>query len=101
MLKPLLILAIHPLEIIHVRQKHIHLDDLGHARPRGDQDRRDVLAAHARLVGDVAADELAFAVRGDLAGDVDLVGGADGLGLERRAARPGGPPEGGGGAGLC
>lgn len=39
------------------------------------------LAAGFGLVGDAAADELALGVGGDLAGDPDLAGGFDGLGL--------------------
>ncbi len=76
-----LILGIHLGEMRHVRQEHIHLDHFPDARPGRGQDGGDVVDALARLLRDAAAYQRARRIGGDLAWDVDLVRGFDGLGL--------------------
>lgn len=77
----LLIGSVHLGKVGHIGQEDVHLDDLGHLGAGGGQDGLDVVAAGLSQVADVAGDEGAGGVGGDLAGDEDLAVGADGLGL--------------------
>lgn len=70
-------------EVVHVGEEDGGLDNLGDVGASGLKDGRDVLAALGSLVGNAALDEGAVGLEGDLAGEVDDVGGLDGLGLAR------------------
>lgn len=60
---------------------HVDLDNLGNAGAGGGDDGLDVVAAGLGQDSDVALNQLASGVGGDLARDEDLAIGADGLGL--------------------
>lgn len=60
---------------------YVHLNSLLNARPSGLQHGSDVLAALLGLLADVALDQVAVDVGGDLARDEDLAVGLDGLRL--------------------
>lgn len=68
-------------EILHVRQEHGRLHDLGDVGAAGGEDGFEVGDAEGGLVGDGAGGELARRGGGDLAGNVDGVRGEEGLGL--------------------
>jgi hypothetical protein len=70
-------------EVVHVGEEDGGLDNLADVGASGLKDGGDVLAALGSLVGNAALDEGAVGLEGDLAGEVDDVGGLDGLGLER------------------
>ena len=80
--EPLFIFTVHLGKVLHIDQEDIDLDDLLDATASGLEDGRQVLAALGGLFGDGTFDEVGGSVRGDLAGDEDLVRGGDGLGLE-------------------
>ena len=77
----LLILPIHFRKIRHIRQEHIHLDDLLHAATGGGEDGADVGDTGAGFFGDATGDEGSSGCAGDLTGDVDCLGGGDRLRL--------------------
>ena len=79
----LLILGIHLREIPHVRQEDRHLDHFGQRGAGRLQDRGQVGDAEGRLGPDAAAagGQGPVGQGGQLAGYVDGVRGADGLGL--------------------
>jgi hypothetical protein len=82
--KELLIHAIHLGEMAHIRQEDADLDNTGEVRAGGLQHGAHVLDAELGHLGDAGAgrgQDLAVGLAGDLAGDVDAVGGGDGLGL--------------------
>jgi hypothetical protein len=64
---------------------HIDLDDLVNAGSGSVQNGLDVVAAGLCLFADVALDEVAASVSGDLAGDEELPVGTDSLGLSHLA----------------
>jgi hypothetical protein len=61
---------------------HIDLDNLVDAGPGSVKNGLDIVAAGLCLFADVALDEVAGSVSGDLAGDKELAVGTDGLGLK-------------------
>ena len=69
------------LEVGHVGQENIHLDDLLERRAGRDQDGLEALDASGRLFAGSAVDDVAILVPGDLARAVDGRGRLDGLGL--------------------
>ena len=73
--------AVHLGEMRHVVQENVHLDDFLDRRVGFLQDGQDVLAALGGLVGDVAFDQGAGFVGGDLAGDEDVLADLDCLAL--------------------
>lgn len=73
--------AVHLGKVGHVVEEDVDLDDLLDRGVGFFQDGDDVLAALGGLVGDVALDQGASLVGGDLAGDEDIGTGDDGLGL--------------------
>lgn len=73
--------AVHLSKVCHVVEEDVDLDDAVHADVDLAEDALDVLTACLGLVCDAAFDELAVGGAGDLAGDVDLGSGYDGLGL--------------------
>lgn len=77
----LLVLGIHLPEIRHVRQKHRHLDHFAQRRPGRLQDGGQVRDAEGGLGTDAAGGQGPVGQGGQLAGYVDGVRGADGLGL--------------------
>ena len=81
MRKVLPIRLIHLLEMRHIVQEDVNLDDALDGATRLIQDRLDVLAALRCLVADVAFDQLAVGCTGDLTGDEDCAAGDDSLGL--------------------
>lgn len=81
MSKPLRILLIHLLEMLHVIQEDTNSDDLADLGSTGLKDGLDILTALSCFLADGAFDQGAFFVGGELAGDPDLGGGFDGLGV--------------------
>lgn len=79
--------AVHLCEMRHVVEEHIDLDHAVDLDAGLGQDADNVLAALFGLVGDAAFDQVAFGVGGDLARDVDLGAGDDGLRLGMLARR--------------
>jgi hypothetical protein len=69
--KVLPVRLIHLLEVGHVVQEHVDLDNALDGAPGLGEDRLDVLAALSGLVTDVTFNELAIGGAGDLARDVD------------------------------
>lgn len=68
-------------KVTHVGEEDVDLDDLGNGRAGLLEDGLEVGDALLGLLGDVALDQDALGVEGDLAGAVDGGGGLDGLGL--------------------
>lgn len=66
---------------VHSTQTHPNPNNLPHLTPPRLENRLDVRAARARLVGDAALDQFAGVVCGELTRDPDLRGGFDGLGV--------------------
>jgi hypothetical protein len=64
---------------------HVDLDDLVNTGPGSVQNGLDVIAAGLCLFADVALDEVAGSISGNLAGDEELAVGTDSLGLSRLA----------------
>ena len=78
------VFPIHLREILHVRQKDRHLDHLAQVAAGFFEDLVHVLDAEGGFVGDRAGGQGAVGQGGELAGDVDCVRGADGLGVGAR-----------------
>jgi hypothetical protein len=78
----LLISSVHLGEVGHISEEDIDLDNLVDAGPGSVNNGLDIVAAGLCLFADVALDEVAGSVSGDLAGDEELAVGTDGLGLK-------------------
>lgn len=81
----LLIGSVHLGEVGHISEEDVDLDDLVNTGPGSVQNGLDVIAAGLCLFADVALDEVAGSISGNLAGDEELAVGTDSLGLSRLA----------------
>jgi len=73
------ILPINLRKIPHIRQEHRHLHHPAQIATSLLQDLVNIFDAEGGFVGDGAGGEGAVCEGGELAGDVDCVGGSDGL----------------------
>jgi len=76
-----LIRLIHLLEIPHIRQEYLHLNHLLKPRPRLLKHSLECIETSSRFFSHGARDEFTGGKRGELAGAVDCVRGADCLGV--------------------
>lgn len=77
----LLIGSVHLGEVGHISEEDVDLEDLVNTGPGSVQNGLDVIAAGLCLFADVALDEVAGSISGNLAGDEELAVGTDSLGV--------------------